>query len=299
MTTISIRSLRLFCVAALLAASTVYAKPYRVMVTRTAESVKGGNLELGLRYQGFFSLATDVLPYQQLSPSVRLGIFDNLEFNMYLEVLALGLPGQSTFAIAFGDIPLALQWTFLKTQPFALGVYVRGTIPTGPSTFDFVHPGLSDGTWDGEGTLVAELRPTKDLRFMLNAGYLYHGTRDRGALPDFDVPEAVQAGVAGAFNLDRLTLIGLEVVARYYLQPAITPVWTNNDLQVEVIPVVRREVLPGLVLEAVAGVAVTPDLRSIYQFRGLLGFTYEWDLAKGPDLPERAPKGKHGRKRGK
>ena len=70
---------------------------------------------------------------------------------------------------------------------------------------------------------------------------------------------------------------------------AITPVWTNNATQVEIIPVVRREVSPGLVLEAVAGIAVTPDLSSIYQFRALLGGTYEFDLASGPRLPEDKP----------
>jgi hypothetical protein len=55
---------------------------------------------------------------------------------------------------------------------------------------------------------------------------------------------------------------------------------------VEIIPVVRREVFPGLVLEAVAGIAVTPDLSNIYRFRALIGGTYEFDLASGPRLPE-------------
>jgi Putative MetA-pathway of phenol degradation len=266
------------------------AKPYRAMVTRTAETTRSGNLELGLRYQGFFALDSErSLPYHQLSPSIRWGILDNLEANVYFEVLGLGTPGQDGFRLAFGDIPLGLQWTFLETRPFALGAYARVTFPTGPSDQDAIPPHLSDGTWDYEGTLVGELRVSKDLRFMLNASYLHHGTRDRGALADFDVPDAVQLGLAGTYNLDNFTLVGLEIIGRRYFENAITPVWTNNATQVEIIPVVRREVFPGLVLEAVAGISVTPDLSSIYQFRALLGGTYEFDLASGPRLPEDKP----------
>lgn len=258
------------------------------MVTRTAETTRNGNLELGLRYQGFFALESDkALPYHQLSPSIRWGIFDNLEANVYFEVLGLGNPGEDNFQLAFGDIPLGLQWTFFESSPFALAAYGRVVFPTGPSDQDVIPPELSDGTWDFDGTLVGELRVSKDLRFMLNATYLHHGTRDRGALPEFDVPDAVQLGVAGTYNIDNFTLVGLEVIGRRYFANAITPAWTNNANQVEIIPVVRREVYPGLVLEAVAGIAVTPDLSDIYQFRLLLGGTYEFDLASGPNLPEK------------
>jgi hypothetical protein len=273
-------------VSVFLAAAGVEAKPYRAMVTRTAETTKSGNLELGLRYQGFFALDLDESqPYHQVSPSLRFGIVDNLEANLYLEVLALGLPGQDEFVVEFGDIPLGLQWTFLETPRAALGVYGRVTLPTGPSDQDGIIPSLSDGTWDWEGTLVGELRVTQDLRFMLNGGYFHQGTRDRDALPDFDVPDAVQVALAGTYNFDRYTMVGLEVVGRVYFEDAITPVWTDNANQVELIPVVRHEAFPGLVLEAVAGVAVTRELREIYQFRVLLGATYEFDLSSGPKLP--------------
>ncbi|ATB27532.1 hypothetical protein [Melittangium boletus] len=265
----------------------VWAKPYRAMVTRTASTTRSGNMELGLRYQGFFSTDSDKsLPYQQLSPSLRWGILDNLEANVYFEVLGLGLPGESDFTLAFGDIPLGLQWTVLEAGPFALGAYGRVTFPTGPSDQDVIPPNLSDGTWDYEGTLIGELRVSRDLRFMLNASYLHQGTRDRGAFAEFDVPDAVQLGVAGTYNINDATLVGLEVIGRRYFERAITPVWTDNANQVEIIPVVRREVFPGLVLEAVAGIAVTPDLSSIYQFRALIGGTYEFDLASGPRVPE-------------
>lgn len=273
-------------VAVVLSAAGVEAKPYRAMVTRTAETTKSGNLELGLRYQGFFALDLDESqPYHQVSPSLRFGIVNNLEANLYLEVLALGLPGEDEFKVAFGDIPLGLQWTFLETPRAALGVYGRVTLPTGPSDEDGILPSLSDGTWDWEGTLVGELRVSKDLRFMLNGGYLHQGTRDRDGLPDFDVPDAVQVALAGTYNFDKYTMVGLEVVGRVYFEDAITPVWTDNANQVELIPVVRHEAFPGLVLEAVAGVAVTEELREIYQFRVLLGATYEFDLSSGPNLP--------------
>lgn len=270
-----------------LLSTSAWAKPYRAMVTRTASVTRPGNLELGLRYQGFFSLDSEkALPYHQVSPSIRWGIVDNVEANVYFEVLGLGTPGESNFQIAFGDIPLGLQWTFLEAGPVALGAYGRVTFPTGPSDQDAVQPLLSDGTWDVEGTFIAEVRVNKDLRFMINPSYLHHGTRVRSGRPDFDVPDALQLSLAGTYNIDNFTLVGLEVIGRRFFAPAITPVWTNNANQVEIIPVVRRELFPGLVLEAVAGIAVTPDLSDIYRFRVLLGGTYEFDLATGPKLPD-------------
>ncbi|CAM3091113.1 hypothetical protein G4177_22720 [Corallococcus sp. ZKHCc1 1396] len=279
--------LRLVFLAAVLCASSAWARPYRAMVTRTASTTKSGNLELGLRYQGFFALDLDESqPYQQVSPSLRFGIVDNLEANLYVELLALGLPGEDDFKIAFGDIPLGLQWTFLESSTAALAAYGRVTLPTGPSDEDGILPSLSDGTWDWEGTLVGELRANKDLRFMFNGSYLHQGTRDRDTLPDFDVPDAFQLAVAATYNLDKFTMLGLEVVGRLYFEDVITPVWRDNAAQVEILPMVRHEAFPGLVLEAVAGVAVTEDLREIYQFRVLLGATYEFDLASGPKLPK-------------
>ncbi|MCY1045284.1 hypothetical protein OV208_28470 [Corallococcus sp. bb12-1] len=279
--------LPLVVLASLLCASSAWARPYRAMVTRTASTTKSGNLELGLRYQGFFALDLDESqPYQQLSPSLRFGIVDNLEANLYVELLALGLPGDDDFKVAFGDIPLGLQWTFLESGKVALAAYGRVTLPTGPSDEDGILPSLSDGTWDWEGTLIGELRATKDLRFMLNGSYLHQGTRDRGSLPEFDVPDAVQLALAATYNLDKFTMLGLEVVGRLYFEDVITPVWRDNATQVEILPVVRHEAFPGLVLEAVAGIAVTEGLSEIYQFRLLLGATYEFDLASGPKLPK-------------
>ena len=270
-----------------LAAAPALAKPYRVMVTRTTETVRSTHLEGNLRYQGFFH--TDFAqsePYQQINLGLRFGILDNPEANLGLELMALGMPGITPVQVGFGDVPLGLQWTILKTAPFALGVYGRGTLPTGPSNIDFINPAFSDGTWDWEASLLAEIRPTRDLRFLLNAGWLGNGVRDRDGNP-FDVPDAFHAQAAVAYNLDRLTLVGLEVLGRFYLEPRITPVWTNNANQVEIMPVIRREIWPGLVMEAVAGISVTPDLWDMYQFRALLGATYEFDLSAGPDLPNR------------
>jgi len=263
------------------------AKPYRMMVTRTTETVRTSNLEGQLRYQGFFHTDFDQSePYHQLNLGLRFGILDNLEANVGLELLALGMPGITPLQFGFGDIPVGLQWTVFKSTPFAIGLYGRGTLPTGPSNVDFINPALSDGTWDYEASVLAELRPSRDLRFMVNVGWLGHGVRDREGIP-FDVPDAFQAQLGAAYNLDRWTLVGLEVLGRFYLDPRITPVWSDNANQVEIMPVIRREMWPGLVLEAVAGIAVTPDLWNMYQFRALLGATYEFDLAKGPDLPTR------------
>lgn len=263
------------------------AKPYRMMQTRTTETVRTTNLEGQLRYQGFFHTDFENRePYHQLNLGLRFGLMDNLEANLGLELLAIGMPGITPLQFGFGDIPVGLQWTVFESKPVAVGLYGRGTLPTGPSHIDVVNPALSDGTWDWEATVLAELRPSSDLRFMFNAGWLGHGTRDRNGSP-FDVPDAIQAQAAVAYNLDRLTLVGLEVLGRFYLAPRITPVWTDNANQVELMPVVRREMWPGLVIEAVAGISVTPDLWDMYQFRALLGATYEFDLAKGPDLPTR------------
>lgn len=280
-----------------LASLPALAKPYRMMVTRTTETVRTTNLEGQLRYQGFFHTDFDQSsPYHQLNLGLRFGLLDNLELNAGLELLALGMPGLTPLQFGFGDIPVGLQWTVFETTPFAIGLYGRGTLPTGPSNIDFINPALSDGTWDWEATLIAELRPSRELRFMLNAGWLGHGVRDREGNP-FDVPDALQAQAAVAYNLDRLTLIGLEVLGRFYMAPRITPVWNDNANQVEIMPVLRREMWPGLVLEAVAGISVTPDLWNMYQFRALLGATYEFDLAKGPDLPSRKQLEDHNRKK--
>ena len=157
-----------------------------------------------------------------------------------------------------GDIPVGLQWTFLDLKFLAVGVWGRLTVPAGQITFealpsaltDRIPPALSDGTWDGEGTLVVELRPTKTFRVMLNAGYLYYGLRSRGPDLDFEIPDAIRYDLAATINVTDRLLLGVEVIGRSHLAPQLTPAWTSNQHQLEVVPSVRLETIPDLVVEA-------------------------------------------------
>lgn len=256
-----------------------FAKPYRAMVTHTASTTPGGHVEVGARYQGFIlgvgRSGVNASNWHQVAASARWGIIDNLELDLQLEALIDWSPPGRANAY-FGDIPLALHWTFLDRPKFALGVFLRVTFPTGPSHIDVLPPMLSDGTWDGEATFVAEVRPHTDFRLMLNAGFLYHHVRERAPGGPFDVPEAVRWALAGTVNVGKLLLFSLEVLGHHFFRRDITRVWDNNQHLIEVIPAVRFEPVPRLVFEAGLGISVTPQLREIWQLRPLLGFTYEF-----------------------
>ncbi len=257
------------------------ARPYRAMVTRTAETTNKNHVEVGLRYQGFwFGQGRAGLPrastWHQVAAHVRWGIIEGLELETQVEALVDFSPGNPPAQAYFGDIPIGLQWTFFRSQKFAMGVFARVTIPTGPGYLDVLPPTLSDGTLDIEGTFLAELRPTSNFRVMFNVGGVYLGTRSRAPNPAFDVPPALKYGVAATLNLGKRLLLALEVVGHSFLRPAITPVWTSNQHLLEVIPGARFEILPRLVLEAALGISVTRHLWEIHQFRPLLGLTYEF-----------------------
>lgn len=280
----------LLLVVALGCAFVAEARPFRAMVTRTAETTPPLHFELGLRYQAFFAGRGSGLfspeDYHQLAPSLRLGLLPGLELNAGVEFLLVVPPGSTGLTAYLGDVPIGLQWTFLQSRIFALGIWARGTVPTGPSHIDHIPPTLSDGTLDAEGTLIAELRLGREFRLMLNVGYLFHGSRERGGAPDFDVPDALRYDAAATFNLTDDLLLGVELTGRYYFDRRITPYWDDNANQLEVLPHLRLETIPHLVLEAAVGVALLPELQEIYLVRGLIGFTYEFDLG-GPDEPER------------
>lgn len=273
---------RALIVVAVLLAAGAQARPYRSMVTRTAASTPESRIEVGLRYQGFFlgtgrpEGAIASIPWHQVAAHVRYGILDSLEVETQLEVLLEKQPSEEIITAHLGDIPLGLQWTFINTRSVGLGVYGRVTFPTGPSNVDVLPPTVSDGTWDAEATLLGEVRFSRNVRLMLNAGYLYHGVRDRGGRPDFDVPDAIRYDAALTFNLGRHVLLGAEVVGRSFLDETITPVWTDHQHLIEAGPVVRLETIPRLVIEAALGVALTPELQEIYWVRPLLGITYEF-----------------------
>jgi hypothetical protein len=252
------------------------ARPYRAMITRTAETTPANHVEVGLRYQGFLfgvgSGGPSASPWHQLAVHARWGIIHGLELETQIEGLIEGAPG-STPRPFFGDIPVGLQWTFLDRPKFALGVYGRITFPTGPSFIDELPPTVSDGTWDFEGTFLAEVRPATNFRIMANLGFAYFGWR---AAHNFQLPSAIKYGVAATFNVTRRWLLGLEVAGHSFFSARLTPVWTNNQHLVEVIPSVRFEIIPRLVVEAGAGLAVTRDLQQIHVLRILAGFTYEF-----------------------
>lgn len=263
------------------------AKPFRAMVTRTTFTTSPQHLELGLRYQGFFGGdGLNSVGYSQLTPGVRFGIVERLELNLHLDLMLIHQRAPGSFGLYVGDVPIGLQFTFLDTRVFSLGVYGRLTIPAGTSLFqrlsvdlqDRIPPSLSDGTWDAEGTLIGELRPSQNLTLMANVGYLFHGVRERSGTGAFDVPDAILYNFAATLNLGERVLIGAELVGRSYFDRVITPTWTNNQHQLEVIPHARFEVVPNLVLEVAVGIGLTRDLGEIYRVRLLAGFTYEFDI---------------------
>jgi hypothetical protein len=261
----------------------VDAEPYRAMVTRTAETTKAGGLEVGLRYQGFVlgagrPTSFSSSPWHQVAAHARFGILDNLELDTQVEALVNFVPGATTGNAYFGDIPIGLQWTLAEGPRGAVGLFGRLTLPTGPGGIDILPPTLSDGTLDVEGTFIAEWRPTQNFRLMGNLGLVHHGTRDRGGRASFDVPEAVKYGVAATFNLSSRLLLTVEGVGHYFFSPQITPVWDNNQHLMEVIPGLRFEPVPRLVLEAALGISVSRELQEIHRFRPLLGLTYEFSL---------------------
>ncbi len=271
-------TLLLLCLAA-----SAQARPYRAMVTRTAESTKQGNLEVGLRYQGFFLGdggplgPLGVLPWHQVAAHARFGILDSLEVETQLEVLLEKQPGSPQISAFLGDIPLGVQWTFINQPKFALGLFGRVTLPTGPSAVDLLPPTVSDGTWDAEATLIAEVRPTRNIRLMANLGFLYYGVRHRPS-GDFGVPEGVRYDFALTANVTRWLLLSVELVGRSFFSRVLTPVWRDNQHLIEISPGVRLETIPRLVIEAALGIAITRDLQQIYLLRPLLGLTYEFEL---------------------
>ncbi len=264
-----------------LAALPAIAKPYRAMITRTAESTKGGNLEVGLRYQGFLlgtgpTSTLNSSPWSQLAAHARLGITDHLELDTQLEALIRYVPRASTADVYFGDIPVGLQWTFHEGSAGAVGFFARLTLPTGPGGIDILPPTLSDGTLDVEGSFIGELRPTPDFRLMANLGLIHHGTRTSNGA-SFDVPEALKFAIAGTFNLSEILLLSIEAVGHSFFRRQITPVWDDNQHLIEVIPGLRYEPTPRLVLEAALGISMSPQLQEIHRFRPLLGLTYEFE----------------------
>jgi hypothetical protein len=263
------------------------AEPYRAFVTRTTETTGPGNIELGMRYDSFLlgtgSPTVDPSAFHRLGASLRWGILEHLELEVQPAAFAEFRSGDSSPHGYFADLPVALQWTFLDTPGVELGVYGRATLPTGPSGNDLIPPTLSNGALGLEGTFLAEFHPARDLRFIFNLGAIHHGTRNRDPRSSFDVPAALRYDGAVTYNMGERLLLSLEMLGYSYFSSQITPAWTDNQHQVEVMPGLRYEASPGLVLEAALGVSVSSGLRQLQAIHPVLGFTYEF----GPKAQKR------------
>ena len=90
------------------------ARPYRAMITRTAETTPANHVEVGLRYQGFwFGGGRREVPrastWHQVAAHLRWGIIDGLELEAQLEALVDFSPESPEAHAYFGDIPIGLQ----------------------------------------------------------------------------------------------------------------------------------------------------------------------------------------------
>lgn len=278
------RGLHAFFVLALFA-SLAEARPYRVMTARTARTTDPGDIELGLRYQGLLlgeGRGFDPGNFHQLAMTFRVGL---LEFLM-LDVEASGIlsaeaPNDEDLQLAPGDLKLSLQARLVETNQARFGIFFGAVLPTGPSEVDLLPPFFADGTLDFEGLLLLEIGTKAPVRLILDGGFLFQGERDRGALGDFDVPDAIRYDIALAFRPGERALFAIELNGRHYLDPVITPLWTENDDIIELTPGFRFETGPGLVLEVGAGIALNDDTEDIYKLRVHAGFTYEFSAKKG------------------
>jgi hypothetical protein len=269
-------------IALLAFAPPVRARPYRLITTRTPLTLEAGHFELGARYQGLLegdgTLAGGLTPadFHQIAGTLRIGVTDWLELETEVSAIIFHELGHDSASIDPGDVKVAAQVRLLHEGVHTLGIYLGVTLPTGPADVDVLPPFFADGTLDVEGLLLYEIRPARPVRLVMDAGWVHDGTRVRGhGLPDFDVPDAFRYDAAVAIHAGSRLLVLLEVNGRYYTDKVITPVWTDNQHIVEVSPGLRLELVPRLVLEAGAGIAVTDAARAIYRVRAQAGLTYE------------------------
>ena len=267
----------------------VWARPYRVLVTRTPRSTSGGNVELGARYQGLFAgRGHTVVPgqppieprsFHQIGATFRWGIFDRLELGFEAAAILFHRAGSGDVEVAGGEVAATLHGRLLNTRNHLLGVFAGFTFPTGPSDVDILPPFWADGTFDVDVLLLYELSLPHSVRLMVDVGYAHHGTRDpAGAVPSFDIPDALRWDFAVAFHVGRQVLLSLELNARHYFDPELTPLWTNNQHILSLMPDLRVELAPQLVLEAGVGFGLTSATREIFVVRILTGLTYELSL---------------------
>lgn len=274
-----VRKSPLVFLALAVSALSAEARPYRAFNTRTPRSTQGGNLEIGMRYQGLLlgegNGIVDPWDFHQLAATLRWGIVDALE----LDLEAGGLLFQNEAGDlegALGDVRLAAQVQLVRSPTARLGLLGGATFPTGPSAEDILPPHFHDGTLDAEGLLLLELSPGRTFRLLLDGGYLFQGARDRGGQGDFNGPDALRYDLALGLHLGERLLLLLELNGRHYLDPQITPVWVDNQDILELSPGLRVETSPGWVFEVGGGFFLNEDSTEIHRFRVQAGFTYEF-----------------------
>src|SRR5262245_50486478 len=177
------------------------ARPFRLINARTPRTSAGGDLEIGLRYQGMLAGdgdGFDPRDFHQLAATLRWGIIDTLELEFEASAIIFHddrNPGP--VEVDPGDLKLDLQARIVDHGPALLGIFFGLTFPTGPSDVDVLPPFFADGTLDVQGLLLFELAPRgAPVRLVFDAGYEANGTRHRPGRGDFDVPDDFRYDVA-------------------------------------------------------------------------------------------------------
>ena len=260
-------------------AAPAFAEPYRLIQARSGHQARGGNLELGLKYQGL--LAGDDYPdaFHQLAFSLRLGVIDRLEIETEASLIIwhddVGDP--SHVQVDPGDIKLAGQVQLVREHPHILATYLGFTFPTAPSNAA-LPPQFADGTFDIEALMIYELDASRFFRLIFNVGWEFLGKYHDGPNKNVDVPDAFRYDAAIALHPTSRLQLSLELNGRYHTERAITPVWVNNQSILELTPGLRFEITPRWVFEGGAGIALNDDTRAMYKVRVVAGVTYEFPV---------------------
>ena len=263
----------------LLLAAPASAEPYRLIQARSGRQAHGGNLELGLRYQGLIDGEGgdgEPIPdnFHQIAGTLRWGVFDRLELEAEASMIVWHHIGDPHADVDPGDIKLGGQVQLIREYPHILATYIGFTFPTAPSN-PALPPQFADGTFDVEALLIYEVDPSRFVRLIFNVGWEFLGKyKDI----DFDVPDAFRYDAAIALHPTSRLQFSLELNGRYHTDRVITPIWVNNQSILELTPGLRIEITPRWVFEGGAGIALNDDTRAMYKVHILAGVTYEFPI---------------------
>jgi hypothetical protein len=273
---------KLIAVMLLLFAAPASAEPYRLIQARSGRQARGGNLELGLRYQGLIDGEGDEgepIPdnFHQIAFSLRWGVIDRLELEAEASVIVWHQLGDPHADVDPGDIKLGGQVQLLRERPHILATYLNFTFPTAPSN-PSLPPQFADGTFDVEALLIYELDASRFVRLIFNVGWEFLGHYKDRPYDTFDIPDAFRYDAAIALHPTARLQLSLELNGRYHTDRVITPVWINNQSILELTPGLRIEITPRWVFEGGAGIALNDDTRAMYKVHVLAGVTYEFPV---------------------